>query len=364
MKRYLSLVIAAFAVVYFLSSCNNNKADRFSFAFYNVENLFDTINDPYTRDDDHLPDSRIAWNTERYYHKLENLAKVMHSIEPGGFPSVFGLSEVENRKVIEDLLNQPLLKKAGYKIIHKDSPDERGIDVALLYRPREFTPVKTEFIRLNFPGDSSYGTRDVLHVTGMVNGDNEIHIFVNHWVSRWGGQEATEPFRIYTAEKLWGISQHIFSNNPQANILIAGDLNDNPTDKSLVDGLQTLEPKKPLEKERLYNLAVIPYKNGLGSLYYKGWDMFDQIIVSTPMLTGENGMQVTSLSQSVIKHDWMLYHPKKGEPRPNRTSAGKYYGGYSDHLPVYTEINLGKSKDIFSIIYCHNPLYPLILPVH
>ena len=363
MKRYINLAVVAIIAVYLFTACNNKKTDQFSFAFYNVENLFDTINDPHTRDDDHLPDSRIPWNTKRYYHKLENLAKVMSSIKPGGFPSTFGLSEVENRQVIEDLLKQPLLKKAGYKIIHKDSPDDRGIDVALLYRPDEFTPVKTEFVRLNFPGDSTHGTRDVLHVTGLTKGGDKIHIFVNHWVSRWGGQEATEPFRIYTAEKLWSISQKIFSDNPNANILIAGDLNDNPTDKSLVDGLQVLEPKKPLEEERLYSLAIIPYKNGVGSLYYKGWDMFDQIIVSTSLLNGENGMQVVSPSQTVIKHDWMLYHPKKGEPRPNRTSAGKYYGGYSDHLPVYIEINLGAARDIFTIISCYNPLYPLILPV-
>jgi len=359
MKRYINILVITLVSIYFISACADKKADQFSVAFYNVENLFDTINDPHIRDDDHLPTSRIPWNTERYNHKLANLAKVISSIKPGGFPSTFGLSEVENRQVIEDLLKQPLLKNSGYKIIHQDSPDERGIDVALLYRPSEFKPLKTEFIRLNFPGDSTHATRDVLHVLGETKGGDKIHLFVNHWVSRWGGQAVTEPFRIYTAEKLWSITQQIFSNNPNANIVIVGDLNDNPTDKSLVEGLKVLEPKKPLEEKRLYDLGILPYKNGKGSLYYKGWDMFDQIIVSTPLLTGENGMQVVSPSQTVIKHDWMLYHPKKGEPRPNRTSAGKYYGGYSDHLPVYIEINHGAAKDIFTIISVHNVLVPL-----
>ena len=363
MKRIINLFLAVLFAAYLFSGCSNHRQDQFSFAFYNVENLFDTINDPQIRDDDHLPNSRIPWNTKRYHHKLENLAKVMSSIKKGGYPSTFGLSEVENRRVLEDLINQPLLRDAGYKIIHKDSPDDRGIDVALLYRPTEFEPITTEFIRLDFPGDSTHGTRDVLHVYGKISGGDKIHIFVNHWVSRWGGQEVTEPFRIYTAEKLWSITQKIFSNNPDANILIGGDLNDNPNNKSLVDGLQVLEPKKPLEEKRLYDLAIIPFDNGEGSLYYKGWDAFDQIIVSTPLLTGENGLQVSSPKQTIVKHDWMLYHPKKGEPRPNRTSAGKYYGGYSDHLPVYVEINMGSARDIFTIIYCHNFLFPLTFPL-
>ena len=364
MKKHFHFIIVTLFTVYIFSSCTNSNSDKFSFAFYNVENLFDTINDPQIRDDDHLPNSRLPWNTKRYNHKLDQLAKVMSSIKEGGFPSAFGISEVENREVIEELINHPLLKKAGYKIIHKDSPDDRGIDVALLYRPTEFTPINTDFIRLNFPGDSTYATRDVLHVFGKTAGGDKIHLFVNHWVSRWGGQEETEPYRIYTAEKLWNITQKIFAKNPSSNIIIAGDLNDNPTDKSLINGLQVLEPKKPLEEERLYNLGSIPFKNGEGSLYYKSWDMFDQIIVSTPLLTGENGMQVSSTQQTVIKHDWMLYHPKKGDPRPSRTSAGKYYGGFSDHLPVYIEINLGTAQDIFTIISISNSWYLSALPVH
>ena len=362
LRKHIFLLIAVLGIFIF-NSCSTDNDNHFSFAFYNVENLFDTINDPNIRDDDHLPDSKIVWNSERYHHKLSNLAKVMSSIDKDGFPSVLGLSEVENRQVLKDLINQPHLKKAGYKIIHKDSPDERGIDVAMLYRPGEFKPIKTKFIKLDFPGDTSYVTRDILYVYGEVVGGNKIHIFVNHWVSRWGGQEATEPYRIYIAEKLWNLTRKIFNDNPRANILIAGDLNDNPTDKSLIEGLQVLKPQKPLEETRLYNLAAIPYKNGEGTLYYKGWDMFDQIIVSTSMLTGENGLQVTSPMQKVIKHDWMLYHPKKGEPRPNRTSARHYYGGYSDHLPVYVKINSGVKRDIFTIISCRNSLYQLILPV-
>jgi len=144
MKKYITFTIVVLISAYLFTSCKSNNNDKFSFAFYNAENLFDTINDPNVRDEDHLPNSRIPWNTKRYNHKLDHLAKVMSSIKKGGFPSTFGLSEVENRKVVEDLINNSMLKKAGYKIIHKDSPDDRGIDVALLYRPTEFKPIKTE----------------------------------------------------------------------------------------------------------------------------------------------------------------------------------------------------------------------------
>ena len=357
---FVAVILVALMVV---ESCSTRQNKRFSFAFYNVENLFDTVNNPNTRDDDFLPSSKIAWNTKRYKHKIENLAKVMSSIESGGFPSVFGLCEVENKKVVEDLIHHPLLAKAGYKIIHKDSPDDRGIDVALLYRPEQFKPIDTEFIKVDFPGDFAYDTREILYVKGLTVHGDIVHIFVNHWDSRWRGKEKTEPYRIFTAEKLWNRTQKIFKEDPHANILIGGDLNDNPTDKSLTEGLQAVEPRKPLAEQQLYNLSLIPFKKGKGTVYRKGWNMFDQIIISTALLTGNNGLQVTSPEQRIIKHDWMLYHPRKGEPRPNRTAAARYYGGYSDHLPVYIEMNIDESKDIFTIINCRNPFAWSIPPV-
>ncbi|NOX86200.1 MAG: hypothetical protein GXO86_09595 [Chlorobi bacterium] len=338
----LVLLLAALILALTLNSCKQKPVQTFGFAFYNVENLFDTIDDPHVRDNEFLPDSKLGWDTKKYEHKLDNLVKVMSSIDSSGFPALFGLCEVENINVLHDLVNHNELKNAGYSIIHKDSPDERGIDVALLYQKDVYTPVVTRFIRLTFPSDPNNGTRDILYSKGVVAGKDTLHLFINHWVSRWGGQEKTEPFRKFTGNLLKKITDSILAVRPDANIIIAGDLNDNPDDVSISQNLDAKPVENPLKKKTLYNLGYNEYKAGEGSLYYRGWDMFDQIIVSTSLLSGKNKVMVNSPEQTVIKHDWMLYHPKKGPARPNRTAAKNYYGGYSDHLPVYIGITVYK----------------------
>ncbi len=351
MKKYISYVIVLlFIIAILFVSCSGEKTKHFSVAFYNVENLFDTIDNPATRDNQYLPDSKIPWNTKRYLHKLDNISKVMSAIETKGFPAVFGLSEVENRKVVEDLINTGKLKKAGYKIFHKDSPDERGIDVAMLYQPDKYRPIKTRFIRLSFPFDPNNGTRDIIYSKGVVYGMDTIHIFINHWVSRYGGRAKTDRFRRYTGHLLRLIADSIFNVQPNANILIAGDLNDNPTDTSVLISLGAKKVQAPFAKKQLYNLGLNEYEHGVGSLYYHGWDLFDQIIVSTALVAGHNGMKTTSDKETIFKKNWMLYKPKNGPARPNRTAAGKYYGGYSDHLPVYIDIEVDMTGEIFTII--------------
>ena len=339
MKNIYSTTLIALIIVVLLASCSEKKTTTsFTFAFYNVENLFDTIDDPNISDEKYLPDSKIAWNTERYNHKLDNLTKVISGIDTVNFPALFGLCEVENIDVLNDLVNHESLKKAGYNIIHKDSPDGRGIDVALLYNPKIFKPIKTNYVVPNFPDNPNLKTRDILYTKGVVNKNDTIHIFINHWVSRWGGQAKTEPNRIQIAKTIKNITDSILYLQPNANILIAGDLNDNPSDTSILNVLQAMEVPTNPQNSTLYNLSLTQFKNGEGSLYYKSWDMFDQIIISTAMLTGKNGLKVNSTNQSVYKQDWMLYQPKKGPARPSRTAAGKYYGGFSDHLPVYVGI--------------------------
>jgi hypothetical protein len=342
MKNKLTVLLLSIILVSLFSSCSRKSTQGFSFAFYNVENLFDTINDPGISDGHYVPGSDLHWDTEKYQHKLDNLSKVMAVVDSTGFPSVFGLCEVENLGVVSDLISQPGLKKAKYKIIHKDSPDGRGIDVALLYQAKKYKPIETRFIRLDFPDNPRSKTRDILYSKGVVGKNDTVHLFVNHWVSRWGGQEKTEPHRIFIADLLKRITDSIFETNPDANILIAGDLNDNPTDKSLMKHLEAKEPTASPSAKTLYNLALIPFKNGEGSLYYKSWDMFDQIIVSTALLQGYNGLKTNSRQQTVIKKDWMLYHPKKGPARPSRTASKNYYGGYSDHLPVFIGMDFVK----------------------
>ena len=338
MKRRISTALIALSLLIFLASCSKNTPRSFSFAFYNVENLFDTIDDPNIADENYLPDSKVAWNTKRYLHKLDNMSKVMRNIDTAGFPAIFGLCEVENIHVIRDLVNHSNLIDAGYDILHKDSPDGRGIDVALLYKPEVFNPVNVRYIIPYFPDDPDLKTRDILYTKGVVNKYDTLHIFINHWVSRWGGQEKTEPMRIQIAKTIKKITDSILSTQPNANIIIAGDLNDNPTDISIFNGLEAKDVSdKPADKT-LYNLSLRQFNEGNGSLYYNSWDMFDQIIISTSLLTGKSGLKVNSPNQIVFKEDWMLYQPKKGPARPSRTSAGRYYGGFSDHLPVYIKI--------------------------
>jgi len=341
MKRLSTIVLAVFIIIGIFSSCEKQPTKTFSFAFYNVENLFDTIDDPAINDESFLPDSKVPWNTVRYQHKLDNIAKVISSVDSTGFPTLFGLCEVENEKVLQDLINQPAVKAANYSILHKDSPDERGIDVALLYRNNYYQPVATNYIKFTFPWDPENKTRDILYSKGVIGEKDTLHVFVNHWVSRWGGQEETEPAREFIGRTIKHLTDSIFNLQPNANIIIAGDLNDNPTDKSVSTDLGAIPVNHSLQEKTLYNLSFNIYKGGEGSLYYKGWDMFDQVIVSSAILNGDNGIKASALEQTVIKYDWMLYHPKKGPARPNRTaSSGKYFGGYSDHLPVFIRLKI------------------------
>ena len=317
-----------------------SKSKSLSIAFYNVENLFDTIDDPNISDEKYTPESEFNWNLEKYSHKLNQLSKVISSIDTlNGFPAIIGLCEVENLNTVKDLVANSLLKKANYKIIHKDSPDERGIDVTMLYQREYYTPLENSFIYVNLP-DSGNTTRDILYSKGILAGTDTVHIFFNHWVSRWGGQEKTEPLRIFIAKMLKHTTDSIMQQNPNALIIMAGDLNDNPTDKSVIDFLAAHKPEKSVNNGELYNLALSKYENGEGSIYYKGWSMFDQIIVSSPLLNKENKVHLTANSQNVVKYDWMLFTPKNGEARPNRTAAKNYYGGFSDHLPVMIYLNV------------------------
>lgn len=341
MKRIFLSLIFLFTLLLFISSCSNKHEQPVSVAFYNVENLFDTIDNPNTHDSEFLPTSKVVWNTERYNRKLQHIAKVLSSMQKGGYPALVGLAEVENKNVVEDLIHQKSLAKADYKILHKDSPDERGIDVALLYRPNIYEPIETHFIKIQFPSQPDDKTRDILFSKGLLLGKDTLYVFVNHWVSRYGGQEVTDSLRRFEGYFLKKICDSIMNTEPHANILIMGDLNDDPMDYSIANALGALKPVPHPKDGALYNLADLPYSKGEGSLYYKGWNLFDQIIVSAPMLTGQNGVKATSDSETIFKKDWMLYKRKNGVKVPNRTlSRRSYFGGYSDHLPVMIKLEV------------------------
>ncbi len=311
------------------------KSREFTTLFYNVENLYDIVNDPVTNDDDFTPQGKIPWTQDRYEKKLENLSKVISSALSPGMPDLIGLAEIENKKVLEDLISQPSLSKTPYGIVHFDSPDERGIDVALLYNKKTFTVTHSEPLPVTLRDDK---TRDILYVSGKLNNGSVLHIFVNHWPSRREGAEVSEPKRMEAARVLKEHVDKLFSGNSKANILILGDFNDNPDDRSIMAGLGARKPDGPAKPGSLYDLMIPIFNTGEGSLYSRGWDLFDQIIVSGNLLVSQPGADCSPEDAGIFRAEWMLFTDNNGQKRPNRTIGNRYFGGYSDHLPVYVKM--------------------------
>lgn len=308
-------------------------------AFYNVENLFDIQNDSLIFDDDRTPDGKDHWAEERYQHKIENIAKVISEIgriQVQTPPDIIGLCEIENKYVLEDLVNHPKLQKMDYGIIHFDSPDERGIDVALIYKHSAFLPTSFQSRRLllqNEDGERDY-TRDQLVVGGLLD-DEQIYCIVNHWPSRSGGEERSKPNRLAAAQLNKSIIDSILKLDHSAKIISMGDFNDDPVDDSLKKVLKTKGKKKKLEVNDLFNPMEKLYKKGVGSLAYRDqWNLFDQIYFTANFLDNEGGYRFWKAN--VFTAPYLFTKKGKYKGYPYRTYAGgNYTGGYSDHFPVY-----------------------------
>ena len=326
------LLLLAFTLFF----CNKPEINNFTIAFYNVENLFDTINDEGVRDGDFTPESKINWNNEKYLRKLESIAKVITTIGKDDLPAIVGMAEIENSGVLKDLIDKTNLSEGNYKFVHYESPDERGIDVALLYRKDYFTPVYSKAYGLHFPFDEDDRTRDMLYVKGVTALKDTFHIMVDHWPSRSGGQEKSDPKRRFAASVVRNVVDSIFTTNKQANIIIMGDLNDNPVDLSVSEILKAEKPGNISRHNTLYNLALPNFERGEGTLYWRSWDLFDQIIVSGSILDDGNNLKLDPKEIQILKEDWMLFTKDNEVKIPSRTAGrNAYYGGYSDHLPVY-----------------------------
>lgn len=321
-----------------LLNTNINGQDQKLMVFYNLENLFDIYEDPAINDAEWLPDSKLGWTEERYNKKLDNLTQVLTALDESYLPGIIGVCEVENRGVLKDLTRHKKLRRANYKIVHHNSPDERGIDNALLYASFEFKVLEDRAVPVMFPDDPDDRTRDILYVKGVFKEAKQdtVFIFVNHWPSRWGGQEKSEPARIRAAEVTRGIVDSIYRHHETANIILMGDFNDEPENNSLSEVLNAVPVAKEPEDNQLYNLMFPMLKRGEGTLFYRDWDVFDQIIVSGSLLNKKDGFHLADTQGKAFKADWMLFEDKNGNKRPNRTAGrSSYYGGYSDHLPVY-----------------------------
>ncbi len=307
--------------------------------FYNVENLFDTSNDPQIFDDDFSPEGKFRWTKQRLENKILNLSAVIEAADYSGLPALIGLAEVENDKVLDLLVQSHRLKKANYQFVHVDSTDERGMDVCLLYRADIFQCTAYELLEVEFDFDYRDKTRGILYVRGRLMGE-VVHLFVNHWPSRGEGQRQSEPKRIVAASVLREKINAVKEEDQRANIIIMGDFNDYPGDKSIVYTLKALDPEK--NDSDLYNLAAPLHNQGQGSYFHRGkWGMLDQFMVSANFLSEENNLITSIKDLKIVKREWMLYEDyKSGELKSNKTYAGtKYIGGYSDHLPIYLKVS-------------------------
>jgi predicted extracellular nuclease len=308
-------------------------------AFYNLENLFDTINQDGVTDEEFTPEGKNRWTPERYIEKLNNMAKVISEIGTGQYTPdgavLLGLCELENEGVLTDLCNTDVLKDRNYKFVHYDSPYYRGMDVALMYQPKYFRVLHSASHELNIPDRENFNTRAQLVVSGILDGDT-IHVIVNHWPSRSGGEKRSRPLRIAAADLTRQIADSLFGINENARIIIMGDLNDDPTDKSIKKHLNTMKDYDRMDKDQFFNPYEPLHAQGIGSLAYRdSWNLFDQILVSRS-LTGKDRSSYKFYQAKVFNEKFLIQKEGRFKGYPWRTySYGAYIGGYSDHFPVY-----------------------------
>lgn len=307
-------------------------------AFYNLENLFDTIDTPDVNDFEYTPGGPNEWNTTKYISKLKNLSKAVSEIgtdfTPHG-PAILGVSEIENRFVLEDLVKQELIASRNYQIVHYDGPDRRGVDVALLYNPAYFKVTSSKSYRLKIPGRDNFYTRDQLLVSGELQGD-PIHIIVGHWPSRSGGESRSRPLRNAAAALGRHIIDSIQNVDPNAKVVLMGDLNDNPDNESVLKILRALPEQKDMKDSDLYNPFFNLYKKGIGTLAWRDtWSLFDMILPTKPLLETDYS-SYRFYKASVFNKAFLQQPSGRFKGYPFRTHAGgQYLGGFSDHFPTY-----------------------------
>ena len=330
MKRLIiALNLLLVVVVYVQAQRTNPK--QYSIAFYNLENLFDTIHDSGKNDYEYLPDGAKRWNSEKYKAKLANMSKVLSELSIERVPegaAVIGVAEVENRRALDDLVSQPSLRK--YDIVHYESPDRRGIDCALLYNPQLFQPTSSKLVTSTpFEGDTIHLTRGFLIVNGKMAGD-DICFLVNHWPSRG----AKSPVRVHAAKQVKVLTDSLLKTNKRLKIVVMGDFNDDPMDESLAV-LGAKKYKKEVKKGMFFNPFWETLEDqGVGTLLYRGkWNLFDQIVISPSLLRKRRGL--TYVDSEVFQRNYLIQQEGKYKGSLLRTHGGRLWlNGYSDHLPT------------------------------
>jgi len=315
--------------------------DQFTAAFWNIENLFDTTNAAHIRDDDFTPTGKYLWDEAKLVKKFQDLSRVIHDLDKNNDLAILGLAEIENKTVLKRL-NEDFIRR-GLEMIHKESPDERGIDCGLLYDPEQLSLINSRFITIFLAGNEK--TRDIVEVefTHRNYPDGKsIHVFVNHWPSRWGGQKETDPLRRTAARTLRSRLDEILLKNPKADILIMGDFNDYPDDPSLYEVLRAHEAGPDAYPGDLINTTWLLDKNpDAGTCMYRGkWTVLDQIIISAGM-RDSRGFDWTFESTQPFMPEYLIEQNGEYAGWPYRMfRRGKYQGGYSDHLPIICTITV------------------------
>ncbi len=354
MKRIFLLSVLAMVFCAALSAQDNQaqkkKYQVFGVAFYNLENLFDTINNNGTYDLEYSPAGAKKWNGLKYRNKIENLARAITAFTtpttPNG-PAFIGVSEIENRSVLEDLVKavDDRLRSEGrqpwnLRIVHHDSPDRRGVDVGALYNERYFKFISVSNTTLTIPDNPNFRTRDQMCVTGRMGSDT-VSIIVNHWPSRLGGQEQSSYLREAAAGLCKHIADSIWSLRPDEGVIVMGDLNDDPFDKSCAKVLGASKKEKGVEPHGFFNPFWSLLDKGIGTLAYNSaWNLFDQIIVSGTLLEQNTGADTLHFTRAMVNNfDFLKDTEGTRQGYPRRTFAsGMYLNGFSDHFP--TEILL------------------------
>lgn len=338
-KYYTVLLIFCFTLIGLNSNAQNRKH---TIMFYNLENLFDTIPSPGVLDREFTPTGQKKWTSQKYWKKISNLEKVFYKVaqQERSYPAIIGVAEVENRNVLEDIVATNDLARANYQIVHYDSPDARGVDVALFYRPDVFKYEGSFPIKTVIPGLPYFKTRDILSVWGTI--ENEpFCFFVCHLPSRLGGQQASEFKRIAAAEIIRHAVDSIRSEKPDMRFVIMGDMNDDPVDKSMTKGLGAKGNASNLKNQDLFNPFLSLFKDGIGTLAYQDtWSLFDNIIVSKNLVSGEKGnlglIKKKKYYGYIFNKQFLTVQDGQYRGYPLRTFVGdNFQGGYSDHFPVY-----------------------------
>lgn len=345
MKRKLIITIV---LVSAMALCFAQKPHKIM--FYNMENFFDTINDPETNDEEFLPDGAKRWNSVKYNKKLHNMERVLFDIAAmdRNYPIVIGVSEIENRSVLEDIVSTPKLRPANYSICHYDSPDLRGVDVAFLYRPDVFKLEGSENVPIRIESLPDFRTRGIVTMWGTIDGEPFLFM-VSHWPSRLGGQQASAFKRNAVARQMRAIADSVLKVNPATKIVAMGDFNDDPTDESVEVYLGAKTSLKKLQPGDFYTPFADMLKAGLGTLAYRDtWNLFDNIVLTENLACGTTGKlrivkdpnKKTKYYGNIFKPSYLIQKEGQFKGYPLRSFVGNnFQGGFSDHLPVFIYID-------------------------